>query len=120
VIYATLHTAIRDALSEHGICAELAAAAGAKVSEACFSNPVIDDLLLNGRKIAGAAQRRTRGGFLHQGSIQLPNLAPSLSDRFARLLGAEIEQVNYSASLIKRAATLTAERYSREDWQRRW
>jgi len=36
----------------------------------CFSNPVPADVMLNGRKIAGAAQRRTRAGLLHQGSIQ--------------------------------------------------
>src|SRR5439155_4066795 len=36
----------------------------------CFANPVHADVMLNGRKIAGAAQRRTRRGLLQQGSIQ--------------------------------------------------
>ena len=120
VIYVTLHTAIRDALSKEGIATELATTATPRISDACFANPVTDDVLLNGCKIAGAAQRRTRRGFLHQGSIQLPNLPRSFSDRFVRALAPEIENVNYSASLIKRARTLAAERYSREEWQRRW
>ncbi|MEO8044244.1 MAG: lipoate--protein ligase family protein, partial [Spartobacteria bacterium] len=63
-IYAALHAAIRDALLISGQNAELAAAAAPKVSDACFANPVRDDVMLLGRKIAGAAQRRTRGGFL--------------------------------------------------------
>src|SRR6266436_888669 len=36
----------------------------------CFANPVRADVMVNGRKVAGAAQRRTRAGLLHQGSIQ--------------------------------------------------
>ena len=120
VIYAALHAAIRDALVEENIAAELAAAAAPKISDACFANPVTDDVLLNGRKIAGAAQRRTRQGFLHQGSIQLPNLPPAFSDRFARILAADIENIIYSPNLINRARTLAAERYNREEWQQRW
>ena len=36
----------------------------------CFANPVRADVMMDGRKIAGAAQRRTRRGLLQQGSIQ--------------------------------------------------
>ena len=120
VIYAALHCAMRKALASHGIVAELATAAASRISDACFANPVTNDVLLNGRKIAGAAQRRTRRGFLHQGSIQLPNLPKSFGDRFASALGTEVEVQNFSASLIARAETLAAEKYSREEWQRRW
>ncbi len=41
-------------------------------SKDCFATPVPTDVALRGEKIAGGAQKRTRGGFLHQGSIQLP------------------------------------------------
>src|SRR2546423_1117404 len=41
-----------------------------RYSDNCFANPVRADVLLDGRKIAGAAQRRTTRGLLHQGSIQ--------------------------------------------------
>ncbi len=62
VIYPALHSAIRLALRAEGRETELAKAAAEKVSDACFANPVRDDLLsCDGRKIAGAAQRRTRG-----------------------------------------------------------
>ncbi len=37
----------------------------------CMAKPTIYDVMLRGYKIAGAAQRRMRQGFLHQGSISL-------------------------------------------------
>ena len=91
-IYAALHGAIRDALRAEGSEAELAAQAAPKISDACFANPVRDDVMLRGRKIAGAAQRRTRGGFLHQGSIQIPDLPASFRERFASGLANQIER----------------------------
>ena len=37
----------------------------------CMALPTVYDVISNGRKLAGAAQRRTKLGFLHQGSISL-------------------------------------------------
>ena len=37
----------------------------------CMAQPTKYDVVLNGRKIAGAAQRKTKQGFLHQGTISL-------------------------------------------------
>lgn len=43
----------------------------------CMAQPTKYDVVLNGRKIAGAAQRKTKKGFLHQGTIalKLPSVA---------------------------------------------
>ena len=120
VIYAALHHAIRMALLAEGQETELANAAAPKISEACFANPVRNDLLLAGRKIAGAAQRRTRGGFLHQGSIQLPNLSETFRDRFASALSAKIEREEMPRQTLDRATKLAAEKYGTKDWLRRW
>lgn len=119
-IYQALHHAIGAALLAEGHETQFAGAAAAKVSDACFSNPVRDDLLLNGRKIAGAAQRRTRGGFLHQGSIQLPDLSETFRDRFASALSARIEHKEMPPRTIERAAELAVEKYETEAWLRRW
>ncbi len=119
VIYAALHEAIRAALSLEGYVAELAAEAAPKVSDACFANPVRYDLMLEGRKIAGAAQRRTRAGFLHQGSIQLPHLSQSFRQRFAALLGKEIRDEKIAPSILQSAARLAREKYGAESWLRR-
>jgi len=119
-IYVALHAAIRDALREEGKTAQLAPDAAPKISEACFANPVRNDLLLDGRKVAGAAQRRTRGGFLHQGSIQLPGLSESFRNRFAGALGRVLVETALSPQVLARATALAAEKYGTEEWLRRW
>jgi lipoate-protein ligase A len=73
-----------------------------------------------GRKIAGAAQRRTRGGFLHQGSIQLPGLSQSFRDRFAAALAPRIQQTSISIQILDRAAVLAVEKYGTMEWLERW
>lgn len=45
------------------------------VSTFCMAHPTPFDLLCNGKKMVGAAQRKTKLGFLHQGSISI--LAPN-------------------------------------------
>ena len=70
----TLHDAIREALKRNGIEATLANSVSPKVSEDCFANAVRADVISEGRKIAGAAHRRSRAGLLHQGSIQKAKL----------------------------------------------
>lgn len=37
----------------------------------CMAKPTKYDVMLDGRKVGGGAQRRTRAGFLHQGTISL-------------------------------------------------
>lgn len=37
----------------------------------CMADPTVFDVMIGGQKVAGGAQRRTRHGFLHQGSISL-------------------------------------------------
>ena len=41
----------------------------------CFDSPVLFDVMLSGKKIAGAGQKRTQGYLLHQGSIAWKVLA---------------------------------------------
>ncbi len=37
----------------------------------CFAKPTKYDVMIDGKKVAGAAQRRKKNGFLHQGSISM-------------------------------------------------
>lgn len=119
-IYSAVHSAIRDALAEAGTMAQLIRESAPKISDACFANPVRHDLIVDGRKIAGAAQRRTHRGLLQQGSIQLSALGKSFRDRFAALLGDEVEEGEMPPSLIARAAELTAQKYATGEWLHRW
>ena len=118
-IYAKLHEAIRLALQANGIEASLAGSAAPKISEACFANAVRADVLSNGRKIAGAAHRRTRAGLLHQGSIQCRDLPSRFRDDLARLLCARFEGKTLSPELHARATTIAAAKYGTTAWLKR-
>ena len=116
-IYAQVHRAIERALSPH-MRAELAPADAPKTSAACFANPVRADVVAGGKKIAGAAQRRTRTGLLHQGSIQLETWPAELRQAFAAALSTRVERREFSDALINRAAELAARKYSTAGWLR--
>lgn len=106
--YRLVHEAIRGVLDR----AEMAAADEPKVSPACFENPVRHDLLRDGRKLAGAAQRRTRQGLLHQGSIQAAVDAGSLAAAMAPAIGRRL----LSPAELVRAQALVATRYGTVPW----
>lgn len=50
----------------------------------CMANPSRYDVMHNGKKIAGSAQRKTKRGYLHQGSISLMMPDFSLIQRILR------------------------------------
>ena len=76
--YAFVNSAVAEAVSRfsgrHG-SPELLPCEPAPLDEAaknfCMSKPTRYDVMLDGRKVGGGAQRRTRHGFLHQGTIAL-------------------------------------------------
>ena len=117
-IYSLVHQAIQRALSTV-INVSLAAYDAPKSSEACFANPVVADVLADGRKIAGAAQRRTHRGLLHQGSIQFDRLPPDFAQTFAAELCSRFRTDSLRPELLERAAAIAAEKYGTAAWLRR-
>jgi lipoate-protein ligase A len=117
-IYSQVHGAIQRALSALGDVA-LADADAPKVSDACFANPVVSDVLVSGRKIAGAAQRRTRAGLLHQGSIQYDRLPADFPPAFAAELCSRFHQDVPPRALLDRAENIAAEKYATAEWLHR-
>jgi lipoate-protein ligase A len=75
--------------------------------------------MLNGRKIAGAAQRRTRRGLLQQGSIQYVDFGNGLSERFARALSANCSELEINRETLDRARELAQQKYRADAWLRR-
>src|SRR5437868_1685207 len=73
----------------------------------------------NDRKIAGAAQRKTRNGLLHQGSIQRENLDERFRNAFARLLGDRIIAGSIGTDVMRAAEELAATKYATDLWLRR-
>jgi lipoyl(octanoyl) transferase len=119
IVYQRVHLALGSALRESGIVSALVQTEATKISDACFANPVVSDVIENGRKIAGAAQRKIRSGLLHQGSIQRGNLDGRFRNAFARLLGNRIITGSIGTDVLRAAEELTATKYGTESWLRR-
>ncbi|MBC8003661.1 MAG: hypothetical protein H7X97_13835 [Opitutaceae bacterium] len=68
--YRRIHAVLAETLIAEGVAARANLGGGEAGSMFCFESPVVHDLLgEDGSKIAGAGQRRSRQGLLHQGSI---------------------------------------------------
>ena len=118
--YRLIHAEIAALLAERGTVAHLAEAAAQKVSTDCFENAAEADVLAAGRKIAGAAQRRTRWGLLHQGSIQGLTLGAGFAAQLALRFAPEIRQRPLSEAERVAGAVIAAEKYATEAWLRRF
>ncbi|MGN6552130.1 MAG: lipoate--protein ligase family protein [Verrucomicrobiota bacterium] len=70
--YRRIHEWIQAAFAELNVTTELAPCCQKAAPGQCFIGYEQSDVLWHGRKIAGAAQRRTRTGLLIQGSVQPP------------------------------------------------
>ena len=70
--YRRAHEWIHDAFAKMNVATTLAPASQKEIPGQCFVGAEKNDVLWHGRKIAGAAQRRTRTGLLIQGSVQPP------------------------------------------------
>ena len=103
--YRVIHEALAEAMHAAEIEARLIDRDAEIDSPACFEKPVAWDIVdERGRKLAGAGQRRTRRGLLHQGSVVLSAETPALFDDFARLLAGEVEPVGREPSREELAA----------------
>jgi lipoyl(octanoyl) transferase len=92
------------------------AEADAAENAACFARPVVADLVLDARKIAGAAQRRGTFGLLHQGSVQGVAWPTDLATQLARALSSHVEAIAVSPTLLASAEALAAEKYATYAW----
>lgn len=139
--YHAVHAAIADALNALGVPAELvpcprescgaggetpAVSGPARQPGVCFVQPEIYDVVRSddGRKLAGAAQKRTRAGILFQGSVD-KSACEEISDwaafdevllvRLAMIAEAEIEAAQFPEFPADRYAAEVA-RFASEVW----
>jgi len=89
----------------------------------CFDSPVQFDVVNDdGSKLAGAAQRRTRGGLLHQGSVVELGLAENRQDwekMLAELLSGDKSQLidwQLPPTWLEQAEELAKEKYATPEW----
>ena len=78
--YQRVHEWIQAAFRNLGLESELAPDCHRALPGRCFIGHEKFDVLWHGKKIAGAAQRRTRDGLLIQGSVQPPPIKISRAD----------------------------------------
>jgi lipoate-protein ligase A len=119
--YPRLHTLLATAISLGTIAP--VRPSGPEAPGWCFSDPPAPGDLLDARgaKIAGAAQRRTVRGLLHQGSLGTGPDSPAPGDawpRFAELLGDTVSAWSPGAAFLAAARSLAEARYASESWLR--
>ncbi len=113
--YRVVHFALAALLPEAAL-----AEADEGDAPACFAHPVVADVLLAGRKVAGAAQRRGQHGLLHQGSVQGIVCDFSLASLLANRLAEKVASFPLPERLRAEATALAAEKYGTAGWLKRW
>lgn len=134
-IYRRVHECLMDSLRERGVvCAMRGASLAFPQGEPflCYSRGDENDVLCQGHKIIGSAQRRRRGAVLQHGSIllkrsphalQFPGIedlcsgvtffdSAELCNRLARIFGQPSSVLESDESVESRAIVLEAEKYS--------
>jgi lipoyl(octanoyl) transferase len=130
-IYEKIHRALVDALNgvdERAVVAGGVDPGGVTLSKHaavnasgynCFANPVRADVMMGGRKIAGAAQRRTRRGLLQQGSIQGITTNILLAEKFAHALSSNHIEFEINEEIFQRVREIAQQKYGTESWLRK-
>lgn len=120
--YRRVHEWIQSAFRRLKIETELAPCSHKAAPGQCFVGHEKSDLLWQGRKIAGAAQRRNQSGLLIQGSVQPPPLPLTRADwerAMVNVRAANWHELRAEPELLGRAAALGAGKYSQESYLRR-
>ncbi len=118
--YCRMHERVRDAFAKLGVATELADGCRKSTPGQCFVGWEKFDVLWQGRKIAGAAQRRNKLGLLIQGSVQPPPVGLERS-RWEAAMSAETpaKRLVPTSGLTRRAEELVSEKYSQARFNQR-
>jgi len=124
--YRRIHDWIQRAFAAIKIPTELAPCCLKSAPGQCFAGYEKFDLLWHGKKIAGAAQRRTKAGLLIQGSIQPPPLSLKRADWEAAMLKSissevslEVVDLELDEPLHGRAKDLAQQKYSQDAYNQK-
>ncbi len=124
--YRRVHEWVRAAFARLNLESELAPARKKAGPGQCFQGHEVSDVLWRDRKIAGAAQRRTREGLLIQGSVQASQLALTRADWETAMCeaardeqGATWSTLEPDGPLAERALALAQVKYSQGSYNRK-
>jgi lipoate-protein ligase A len=135
------HHLVQGVLGDVGVASRLVVCGEEqKLGEVlCFLHQTPGDMLLNGSKVAGSAQRKLRGAILQHGSLLLrrsefapmlpgmedlagrdlftpQELAERLAARFAKDAAATIEPGDWSVEERDRIPEIVAQKYANPEW----
>ncbi|MBX7207131.1 MAG: hypothetical protein K1X78_02360 [Verrucomicrobiaceae bacterium] len=116
--YRMIHGSLAGALVSAGFdgC-RLAVAEDVIDKPFCFEAPAVHDIVRGAAKIAGAGQRRSRIGLLHQGSVQQVALDATFWHGWAAVIGRHVSEMAGPTSPVQaRAHELAATRYGTDSW----
>jgi lipoate-protein ligase A len=116
--YRLIHEAIVAWLQRRGVSGRVAPSSSEESSGTCFAAHVRYDIVNGNAKLAGAAQRRTRWGLLHQGSILLPGKAAS--DDLARTFARDIHHADLTAEVLHAAQQIAEQKYATGEWLKKF
>ena len=123
--YKVVHEPIMKAILDLGQGAHLAPDLGIKHDRAtlqCFVSPSPNDVLAaDDTKLAGAAQRRTRKGILHQGSVSLkagPHdlVLRAIKNELEKAFSFDYENFTPEAEFLAAAEKLATAKYASAAW----
>jgi lipoyl(octanoyl) transferase len=118
--YRAVHESLAAWMKARGLPVSLTAGA-VKQSDVCFANPAPHDIVAGEQKVSGAAQRRTRVGLLHQGSIQpVPATFRAEAETLAPAFANRVTRRPLTTDELHAAKTLEKDRYGTDEWLRRW
>jgi lipoyl(octanoyl) transferase len=135
------HYLIRDVLQEFHVKTRTVLCGEEKKlgNVLCFLHQTPGDLILDGAKVVGSAQRKLRGAFLQHGTILLSQAIPQLpgirelsgvtmpvteftadlTQRFAKALNCEMKADGWTADENELAGRIAREKYFATEWNER-
>lgn len=116
--YRAIHAAIAEWMARRNIETFLAPP-NASTAEVCFEKAAEYDLLAGAQKVAGAAQRRTRAGLLHQGSILYDGIGDKDRMEFPSAFSSQWIAEDADPGDLSAATQLAVEKYALPSWTTR-
>ena len=133
LIYTALHSAIQEELKNAGFLASVYEGESDYKPQTpvgqvqnCFTNPVADDLMQDGKKVLGGALRRFDKRVLYQGSLQIKNAESqkakdALFKGFLKYLKTDtFEEYTLGTDFLDKAKQLAETKYRSEDWLKKF
>ncbi len=117
--YRAIHAAISTWLEARGIVTRLSPVPAVGPATVCFESAAESDLLAGTQKVAGSAQRRTRHGLLHQGSVQYDGVCEADRDTFFTAFTTVHEEQSLEPGALLAAQELAAHKYALSTWTER-